>query len=219
MRLVPLALLSLLVALPLRAGSAQDARLAQRTDTRLREALAPVLDSARQAGIPIEPLIDKALEGTSKGAPRGRIVGAVRSLARTLRDARDAVGASAMEAEVVAAADALHAGASTRQIALVRAFRPNEPLTVPLAVLADLVARGVPTDTAASVVIELARDRASDAEFVALRKDVERDIGNGARPAAAVAVRAQGRVRQQPVPTRSAKEAEPGRPPIPRVTP
>ena len=55
-----------------------------------------------------------------------------------------------------------------------------------LAVLTDLVASGVPVDSAASAVVALAK-RASDADLVAFRRTVEHDIALGAPPAAATA--------------------------------
>lgn len=178
-------------------AQAQDARLEARVDGRTRAQLAPILDSARRAALPLEPLIDKALEGASKGASRPRIVDAVRTLARTLGSARDAIGRGATEPEIVAAADALEAGVRPRVLGVLRVYRTNRPLTVPLAVLADLVARGVPPDTAAEAVLSLARAGAIDAQFVGLRIDVERDIGSGIAPVTAVVMRSEATVRAQ----------------------
>jgi hypothetical protein len=177
------------------AAGAQDPRLEARVEARTRAQLAPILDSARRAGLPVEPLIDKALEGATKGASRPRIVGAVRTLATTLGAARGAIGRGASEAEIVAAADALEAGVRPRELGALRALRQSRPITVPLAVLADLVARGVPPDTAARSVLDLARVGAADAQFVALRIDVERDIGSGIAPAMAVVMRSEASIR------------------------
>ena len=185
---------ALLLGLAASPAAAQDPRLETRIDGRTRAQLAPILDSARRAGLPVEPLVDKALEGASKGASRPRIVGAVRTLAATLGRARVAVGGTATEAEIVAAADALEAGIPPRQLGVLRALRPTRPLAVPLAVLADLVARGVPADTAAQSVLNLARAGAADAQFVLLRVDVERDIGSGIAPATAVMMRSEASI-------------------------
>jgi len=54
-----------------------DARLA-RLDSATRVAFAVVVDSARRSRLPMEPLVDKALEGAKKGAEDDRIVAAVR---------------------------------------------------------------------------------------------------------------------------------------------
>jgi hypothetical protein len=52
--------------------------------------------------------------------------------------------------------------------------------------MADLVARGVPADTAATSVLALVRSGVRDADLVAFRQSVERDISLGA-PAGAAA--------------------------------
>ncbi|HJU64214.1 MAG TPA: hypothetical protein VJ596_00995 [Gemmatimonadaceae bacterium] len=184
-----IAALLLVVLLPLRAG-AQDDRLS-RLDARTRATVGSIVDSARAAGLPTEPLVDKALEGASKRAEGSRIAAAVRSLARELGAARTALGV-ASEAELVAAADALRAGADAAVLARLRAMRQTEALTIPLAVLSDLVARGVPADTAAGAVLALAGTGARDADFVTLRRNVERDIMAGAPPVVAASIRSKG---------------------------
>ncbi|MGH7701440.1 MAG: hypothetical protein ACREMJ_13085, partial [Gemmatimonadales bacterium] len=60
-------------------------------------------------------------------------------------------------------------------------------LTVPLAVLADLVARGVPPDTAAVAVLAMAG--AADDALIEFRRSVEHDIALGIVPATAAAYR------------------------------
>lgn len=195
--LLALACAVVLSLVPGPAASAQDARLEARVDGRTRAQLQPILDSARVAGIPLEPLVDKALEGATKGASRPRIVEAVRTLSRTLGAARVALGGVASDAEIVAAADALEAGIRPGQLGYLRNLRTDRSITVPLAVLADLVARGVPPDTAAQAVLVLARAGAVDAQFIGLRIDVERDIGSGIAPVTAVVMRSEASVRAQ----------------------
>jgi hypothetical protein len=172
-------------------AEAQDARLA-RLDRRVQTEVGALLDSARLLGIPAEPVVDKALEGAAKRAPNDRILVVVRSRFRELVAARAALGSGAMEPEIIAAADALHAGASAQVISTLRRQRPSVPLTIPLAVLADLIARGVPADTASSAVLALAATPATDAQFAALRNDIESDIAKGAPPAIAASVRTRG---------------------------
>jgi hypothetical protein len=67
-------------------------------------------------------------------------------------------------------------------------LRADQPLTIAAAVLADLAAVGVPADTAAAAVIALAVG-ADDVEYIAFRRNVERDISLGASPVAALGVR------------------------------
>ncbi|HJU66670.1 MAG TPA: hypothetical protein VJ650_00380 [Gemmatimonadaceae bacterium] len=181
----------LVLALVAARVDAQDPRLS-RLDRRVQSEVTNLMDSARSLGIPTEPVIDKALEGAAKRAPNDRIINVVRSRFRELVAARGALGSGAMDAEVIAAADALHAGASPQVITALRTRRPNAPLTIPLAVLADLIARGVPADTASSAILALATKPATDAEFADLRDDVERDIAKGVPPAITTAVRTRG---------------------------
>lgn len=178
-----------LVALGAGDLAAQDARLEARLDERTRTALLPVIDSARLAGLPVEPLVQKALEGASKRAAGDRIVLAVRRLAGQLGTARLALGGSAGEAELVAGASALQAGVRPDVLVALRTERRAAALTVPLGVMAELIARGVPADTAALAVTALAEAGVNDAQLVALRRDVERDIGVGAPPTTALIAR------------------------------
>jgi len=178
------------LAVGARDVAAQDARLDARLDERTRSALLPVIDSARLAGLPVEPLVQKALEGASKRAPGDRIVHAVRRLAGQLGTAQLALGRGAVESELVAGASALQAGVTPDVLVALRSERRNAALTVPLGVMAELIARGVPADTAALAVTALAEAGVNDAQLVALRRDVERDIGVGAPPATAATLRA-----------------------------
>jgi hypothetical protein len=131
--------------------------------------------------------VDRALEGAIKRAPGTAIVAAVRRLAAGLGTARHALGADATPAELDAGAAALRAGADPAVLARLREQRGSRSITVPLAVLADLVASGVPADAAARAVLALAA--APDDQLVEFRRDVERDIALGAPPGAAAAVR------------------------------
>lgn len=171
------------------AARAQTERLAGRLNERTRVAVAALVDSARAAGVPADPLVNKALEGASKGADGARIVVAVRALAGDLTRARGALGGSATDAELVAGAAALRAGATPAFVERLRGEYPRAPLVVPLAVMADLVARGVPADTAARSVLALARAGVREAELVAFRQSVERDIALGAPAGASAALR------------------------------
>lgn len=185
-RLARAVVLAVALALP-RLASAQDPRLERRLDPDVYARVAAILDSARAAGLPLEPLVDKALEGASKRASGDRIVAAVQNLAGELRSARDALGLSSTGAELDAGASALHTGVQAGALGRLRAARPRQDLTVPLAVLADLVTRGVAADTAVGVVIQLA-GVARDAELLAFQREVDRDVALGAPPGAAAVV-------------------------------
>jgi hypothetical protein len=164
--------LAFLLALPATA-QAQDARLTERLDAATAAQVQVEVDSAKQAGLPSEPLVQKALEGGTLGASGERIVAAVRALHGQLRRARSALGGDASDAELTAAAGALRAGLEPAALRRLQSLRAGRPLVVPIAVLTDLVAEGVPPAEATRSVLDLARDGKPDDEFVALRRQVQ----------------------------------------------
>ena len=154
-------------------AAAQDARLTERLDTATAANVQKVVDAARRERLPTEPLVQKALEGSTLGASDDRIVAAVEALHGQLGRARDALGGEASDAELTAAAGALRAGLAAKSLRQLQSLRSGQPLVVPIAVLTDLVAEGVPADQATRSVLDLARDGRPDDEFVALRRQVQ----------------------------------------------
>jgi hypothetical protein len=196
-------------------GASQQ-ELDARLDPSLRDALTPVFDSARLSGLPVDPLVDKALEGVSKHADPPRIVSVVRALAADLGSARTALGSGASTPELIAGASALKAGVQPPQLGEIgHAIRGDRgrSLVVPLAVLSELVARGVPADTAAATVLSLARRGAADGELVAFRQGVERDVAAGVFPAVAASVGAADILADETAPTSSLTHHPPPAPP------
>jgi hypothetical protein len=173
------ALAGLLMALP--AGlRAQDRRLAERLDPVTANSVQHLVDSARAGSLPTEPLVQKALEGSTMGASGDRIRAAVEALLAQLGRARDALGGRASEAELTAAAGALRAGLPAGSLRQLHDIRSGQSLVVPISVLTDLVAEGVPAEQATREVFDLARQGRSDAEFVELRRRVQ--IQRGGTP-------------------------------------
>jgi hypothetical protein len=170
---VPLATLGVLATASLRA---QDGRLVDRLDPVTATAVQQLVDSARAAELPTEPLVQKALEGATLGAGGDRIRGAVGMLLGQLDRARGALGSSASEAELTAGAGALRAGLSAETLQRLQAMRQGRPLVVPLSVLTDLVAEGMTADLAARSVFDLARSGRPDADFLALRRRVQTEL-------------------------------------------
>ena len=163
-----------LAALLLPAGlAAQDRRLAERLDGTTALAVQEVVDSASRVGLPTEPLVQKALEGSTLGAPGERITAAVQALYGQLGRAREALGGHADEAELTAAAGALRAGLPASALRRLQALRSDRPLVVPIAVLTDLVSEGMSQDEATRSVLALAREGRPDDEFVALRREIQ----------------------------------------------
>lgn len=176
-------------------GQGQDDTRLARLDSTTRVAVVALVDSARRLRLPIEPLVDKALEGEKKGADGSRIVTAVRGLSAELREARGSLGPGASADEITAGANALHAGMPMRDLSRMRAAaqhagRPR--ITLPLTVATDLIARNVPVATASDVVLSLLRAGIRDSEFTLFQRNVRLDIERGADAATAAQTRARG---------------------------
>ena len=152
------------------AAVAQDPRLAARLDSLTRTQVESVLTVARNRGLPVEPLVQKALEGSSKGAPGPRITAAVETLLAGLTRAQQGLGRRATAGELVAGAAALRAGATLEMVDQIRRTGPDGGVAVPLAVFADLVAGGMTVDAAWHSVAELAQKGGDEEEFLELRE-------------------------------------------------
>ena len=89
--------LTLLVACTsaLSAQEQRDRTLPTQLSASARTVLEHLIDSARVAGLPIDPLYSKVREGLFRSADESRVIAAVQRLGRDLGDARDALGDSA----------------------------------------------------------------------------------------------------------------------------
>jgi hypothetical protein len=175
-------------------AQSNDIRLA-RLDSSTRVAVVVVVDSAKRTRLPTEPLIDKALEGEKKGADGDRIIAAVRGLFAELRTSRAALGTGATPDEIAAGANALHAGLPMRNLAQLRSASQRAGrtrVTLPLTVVTDLIARGVPAAVASDVILSLTRAGVRDADYSMFQRNVRLDIENGADAATAAQTRARG---------------------------
>jgi len=143
---------------------------------------------------PAGALFDKALEGAAKGSDGPKIVVAVKQLAVRMSFAKDGLGAKSTPDEIRAAASAIEAGVSVRDLARVRSAAGKRPVTMQLAVLTDLIARAVPIPTATDIVLQLTRSGVRDADLSLFQRNVRADIDNGADPTAAATTRARGLV-------------------------
>ncbi len=155
------------------AAAGQDPRLTARLDSATRAQVEATILTAQAERLPTEPLVQKALEGASKGAPGPRIVAAVSTVLADLRRAREALGRPAADDELVAAAAALRAGATPAMIGEMRQVAPRGAVAVPLAVFTDLVAGGMGADDAWRSVATLAREGGDDEAFLRLRDRLE----------------------------------------------
>jgi hypothetical protein len=163
-----------------------------------RATLDRLIDSARVAGLPTAPLVDKIAEGTLKGADDDRILRAVRTLAHELGAARDALGPTADVAVLGAAASALHAGVPENDLRrMARAGGSPEPgaLASALVTLVDLVAKQVPVAPATRSIEDLLNRRATEKQFATLRAEVGQDILAGRSPEQSLLTRTTAQLR------------------------
>lgn len=154
-------------------------------------ALVEEVSRATARGIPREPLLDKVREGALKRAPEARIRVAVSALADRLARAREALGAVTTP-ELVAGADALAAGVTVESLRQVRAAAGKRPIAVPLGVLAQLVASGVPVPRATERIVALVQRNVAPQQLVALGASVESDLRMGIAATDALDVRLRG---------------------------
>lgn len=174
------------------AAVTTDIRVETRVDARIRPAVAAIVDSLEREGIAPEPLIDYALEGTQKGGNPQIIMTGVRKWARDLRRARNLLGPNASPAEVSAGAQAIRAGVDERHLQRLRDERKGQRYASALNTMAYLITSGVPADTAATVLVNVALASASEAEIRALQDEIERDIKGGTPPGLSTVARAMG---------------------------
>jgi len=191
---------ALLIFAALRAAPAQNARIDSLFAPPVRAELNAVLAGAAADRLPSEPLVQRALEGARRGVEPARVVSAVRAFADRLRIARSALGPASTDAELVAGAGVLYAGADRTTLERLRRVEPRRDLALPLIVMADIIERGVPRDTATSVIIALGEAHVRDVDYQLLRQSIVLDIGSGATPAAAAAARARGILLNPPGP-------------------
>ncbi len=211
-----------LAALPLllgavlpRALAAQGADPMARVQAALPAAaaaeFAATVQDARSRGLPVEPLVDKALEGTAKGVAPDRILAVVRALEGDLGRARFLLGADRglVASDVAGIADALRRGVPETALRTIAEADGRGSMTMEAHVLADLLEAGVPVEAALDV-LSAWRGRGHDAEELRdLPAAVEGAMHSGKGPAQAAAEVA-ARVR-------SGRGPLSGRPPAPGV--
>lgn len=157
----------------------QSSLAAPQSDTTLDPIVEREIARASVRGLPTEPLRAKVREGRMKRASDARIQLAVMALASRLDTARAALGPSASAGELIAGADALSAGADASAVRAVVAASIARGASVPLGALAQLVASGVPTSRAVSMILDLLRRRATSPQVIAFGNAVERDAASG----------------------------------------
>jgi hypothetical protein len=161
-------------------------------DESARASLRTIIADAAARGLPTAPLVTKVREGLAKRATPERIRSATALLADRLAVASIAIAPTKSAEELAAAADALQAGIPTATLRDMRQLWPQRPLTVPLGVLAEMVASGVSRSVATRRVRELLVKGANTTQFASLGSTVSSDIAAGLAPDAAMELRSKG---------------------------
>jgi hypothetical protein len=189
----------LVVAIVVAPLAAQQPERLQASSPVVVRTLDSLLALADAQGLPREPLIQKAIEGTAKGAPPERIVGALGVLLARLHAAADALrrgGITPNASTIEAGAFALSAGLDSGSItALARAGSAAGAVDVTLRVGGTLAAIGVPSAQVLELVTQALRSGDPPAALLAMPGRVQSAIARGATPAAAAAAAAGNRGR------------------------
>lgn len=178
-----------------------DPRLEMRVDASIRDKVQAIVDSAAKAGLLTEPLVDLALEITRKiemarargrGTSMERVVELVRAHWGEMQMARAALGPRSTPEEVSAGAKALKAGVNIRHLERLREVPKGQKYAMALGSLTLLVQTGVPSDTAATAIVNLVLASATDEQISSLQKEILSDIEAGTPAGAAIMARADG---------------------------
>jgi hypothetical protein len=202
---IALAAGALLVALSGARVSAQDAaNLKLIRDDATREVVRSALGHASAVGLPLGPLISKALEGIAKRANTRSIRHAMDALEKRMRRANALLAPDPTVDELSAGADALSVGVPDRTLKDMRALAPRRSIALELGVLTELVARNVSPNKASRMVLELMARNASGAQLMALSSAVQTDVAAGIKPDVALDLRGRGVMSLLPPPPSSA---------------
>jgi len=149
-----------------------------------------IVESVKAANLPTEPLLAKAGAAARVRVPPARLIAALQAVAARLLEARDALGESSPNADIMAGADALSTkGVTKDMLQRIRVAQPSHSVAVPIGVLAQLVASGVSPKEAADIVSRLVRAKATNGQLVSLGNNVSQDILAGAGPSSALQIR------------------------------
>jgi hypothetical protein len=193
-----------LVALSGTRASAQDGRLTLIRDDATRDVVRSALGRAAAIGLPVGPLMSKALEGVAKRASTKSIRDAMNALEKRLRRANELLAPDPSVDELAAGADALYVGVPEKTLREMRAMAPRRSIALELGVVTELVARNVAPKQASRMVLELMARGATGTQLTALNSAVQADVAAGIRPDVALDLRGRGVMSLLPPPPSAA---------------
>jgi hypothetical protein len=167
-------------------------RLAARLPSAAVAAVESLIIRSSEEGLPIEPMVSKALEGAAKGAAPDRIAAAVRLERAELRDAQlliqhagAAPPVSAQEITIVS--HALRRGVPGSLIEGMIAASPDGSRGQALHAVADLMVAGIQPDEAYRLITAALRAGRRGERLFDVARAVTQEIERGRSPATAVA--------------------------------
>ncbi len=182
---LPLALLSM------QQGTGIAQRLTGRVPPQVASLVEELGTAASARGLPIDPLIEKAIEGSAKGVAPERVASALRLVALQLDTAAAALRDGGLVSDTLAIAAgefAITAGLSGSDItALARTGANAAALTVGLRVAGTLAALGVPPAEDIELVSVGLRSGEPVSALLSLPANVQSAMARGATPAQAAA--------------------------------
>lgn len=191
---------------------------ATRFDSLTAITLRGLFEDAAEMGLPVQPLVNRALEGSARRASSERILRVVREFAAALHEARQVLGPGSTAGELDAAATALRAGVDERTVGAIRDMRPAGTAVTALVVVTDLVQRGVPAPQAREALTAIGRSRPDDV-LLGLQATVAKNASRGPGMAMDALQRyvrvngAPGTPGSAPAPTPATPDRKPARPP------
>ena len=176
--------------------------IAARLDGRVPPEVAAVAESlgtaAAARGLPIDPLIQKAIEGGAKGVPAERVAAALRVVAAQLDASAAGLRAAGVAVDttaIAAGAFAITAGLSGRDVADIAKSAPRAAaeIAVGLRVAGTLAALGVPAQQTVDLVSASLASGRPATDLLALPGRLQAEMARGVPAAQAAAGLAQGR--------------------------
>ena len=184
MRTSGVVVLGLLYASALAGQQSVSEQLAGRLSPPVIATVAALADSAAARGLPSEPIVDKAIEGSTKGVPEARIVSAARAVLDELDVAATAARTGGVGAPgpdlIEAGAFGLNAGLHAADVTeLVRGSQAPYPPGLVLRVAGTLTALGVPAAQAVRAVERALATHASPADLADLPRELQLGMAHG----------------------------------------
>jgi hypothetical protein len=192
-----------------------------RVSPELRALVGELAAAAAARGLPVDPLIEKAIEGSAKGVAAARVALALRAVFAQLDTSAAGLragGRTNPDTSVVAAGGfAVTAGLRGSDIAeLARARAADSALIVGLRIAGTLAALGVPAPETVELVSATLQAGSPTIDLLSLPGRVQREVARGATAAQAAAglaraaaAQGQGQGRRGP-PDRGRPTAPPG---------